>query len=104
MMQTVFFQGWVQTKTDPRARQDGVVCTCRTIPFYIVPIMPIFLIAILLFIIFGMTPTVTIRPLPDQPSCSHITVTRFFGTVTLVDTIGCEGDSIDVNGQVYKVE
>lgn len=66
--------------------------------------MPIFLIAILLFIIFGMTPTVTIRPLPDQPSCSHITVTRFFGTVTLVDTIGCEGDSIDVNGQVYKVE
>jgi hypothetical protein len=36
---------------------------------------------------------------PDANECQHVQVTRFWGTVTMIDAVMCDGQKFTLNGE-----
>jgi hypothetical protein len=49
-------------------------------------------------ILIGSSPVVRIAA-PDANECRHALITRYWGTVTIIDTVMCEGDAFKFNGK-----
>jgi hypothetical protein len=46
----------------------------------------------------GAAPVIRIAA-PDANECQHVQITRYWGTVTIIDAVMCEGETFKFNGK-----